>query len=268
MSKRKFRQSTHRKNEERKQQKGQVQQQNQAMQEPEHGMFIYRYYLWFIDTLIYCVSPLDQSLGEARTLDISQAECNILQNSVMQSDTSVPEPLLELSRTESPHLIQTPSSDHPPISASPPDDDSLQSVSSVLETVIRLNPLPSPWMTISAEPIVLCKMKVHPYKQVEIELTIRISDDMKWTLFVRNCQVDSRICPLLGSLPIHLENMESILHVIQKLGDCNLCVGNQDEKFIELHKQRAVTLHGMSGKKLNGKCSLLFMQYHFDRPKY
>ena len=111
-------------------------------------------------------------------------------------------------------------------------------------------------------------MKVLPYKQVEIELTIRISDDTKWTLFVRNYEVDSRICPLLGNLPTHLENMESILLVIQKLGDCNLCVGNQDDKFIELHKQRAVTLHGISGKKLNGKCSLLVMHYHFDRPQY
>ena len=39
MSKRKFRLSIHRKNEERKKQKGLAQQQNQAMQEPEHGMF-------------------------------------------------------------------------------------------------------------------------------------------------------------------------------------------------------------------------------------
>ena len=213
-------------------------------------------------------SPLEQqSVDEARTLYTSQAECNIQQNSVMQSDTSLPVPILELSRPESPNLIQTPSSDicHP---ASPPDDDSSQSVSSVLDSVIRLNPSPSPWMTISAEPVVLCKMKVLPYKQVEIELTIRISDDTKWTLFVRNYEVDSRICPLLGNLPTHLENMESILLVIQKLGDCNLCVGNQDDKFIEMHKQRAVTLHGISGKKLNGKCLLLVMQYHFDRPQY
>lgn len=247
MGKRKFRLSTHRKNEERKKQKGRAQLQDLVMQEPEHGLFH-----CYTDILFYGISPLEQSLEEPRTLDINQAECNILQNPVIQSDASVPEPVSELSRTESP---ESPSSDHPPsdnLPAPPPDDCSSQSVSSVLNSVIHLNPLPSPWMTISADPIILCRMKVHPYKQVEIDLTIRINDDMKWILFVRSCQIDSRICPLLGDLPIHLENMESILLVIQKLNDCNLCVGNQEEKFIELHKQRAVTLHGISGKKLSG----------------
>ena len=222
----------------------------------------------YTDILFDGISPLEQSLEEPRALDISQAECNILQNSVLQSDASVSEPMLELSRTESPDLIQPPSSDHPPSNNIPASDYSSQSVSSMLDSVIRLNPLPSPWMTISAEPVILCKMKVYPYKQVEIDLTIRVNDDMKWTLFVRNCQVDSRICPLLGNLPIHLENMESILLVIQILNDCNICVGNQDEKFIELYKQRAVTLHGISGKKLNGKCSYYLCCIIFDRPQY
>ena len=41
MGKRKFRLSTHRKNEERKKPKQQPQPENQAIQEPEHGLFYY-----------------------------------------------------------------------------------------------------------------------------------------------------------------------------------------------------------------------------------
>ena len=81
-------------------------------------------------------------------------------------------------------------------------------------------------------------MKVHAHKHVEIDLTIRADANMKCTLFVRDCEIDARICPLLGDLPTCLENMESILLVVQKLSDCNLCVGSQDEKFTELCKQQ------------------------------
>ena len=170
----------------------------------------------------------------------------------MQSDSSVPE---ALPGTESPSdCIQSSSSDHPPGDDTPtsaiPDDMYSQSVSSMLNSVIRLNPLPSPWITISTEPIILCKMKVHTHKQAEVDLTIRINNDMKWTLFVRSHEVDSKICPMLSNLPLCVENMESILLVVQKLNDCRLCVGNQDEKFIKLHKQRAVTHHGISGQEL------------------
>ena len=127
----------------------------------------------------------------------------------MESDATIPEPMLELSGTA---LFESPSSEHPPsdnIPASPTDDHPSQSVSSVLDNVFNVFHLPSPWMTISADPVVLCKMKVHPCKQVEVDLTIRINDDMKWTLFVSSCELNSSICPLLGNLPIHLENMES-----------------------------------------------------------
>ena len=71
-------------------------------------------------------------------------------------------------------------------------------------------------MTISADPVILCEMKVYPYRQVEVDLTIRINDDMKWRLFVRSCKLNSSICPLLGNLTIHFENMESALLMIQK----------------------------------------------------
>ena len=115
----------------------------------------------------------------------------------MESDATISEPMLELSGTA---LFEFPSSKHPPsdnIPASPTDDHPSQSVSSVLDNVFNVFHIPSPWMTISADPVVPCKMKAHPCK---LNLTIRINDDMKWTLFVRSCELNQSICPLLGNI--------------------------------------------------------------------
>ena len=108
---------------------------------------------------------------------------------------------------------------------------------------------------ISAESVIICRMKVDPYEQAQIDFTIRADTNMKWTLFVRDCEFDWKLCPLLCDLPTHLTTMESIILIVQKLDSCNLCVGNQDEKFIELYRQRAVTLHGISSKQLSSECS-------------
>ena len=87
----------------------------------------------------------------------------------MQSDSSV---LEALPGTESPSdCIESSSGDHPPGDDTPtsaiPDDMYSQSVSSMLNSVIRLNPLPSLWIT---EPIIFCKMKVHTHKQERLIL--------------------------------------------------------------------------------------------------
>ena len=86
MGRRKFKLSTHWKNEERSKRGKPNYRTKLRIQEPEHGLFH-----CYTDMLFDGISPLEQSLEEPRTLDISQAECNILQNSVMQSDASVPE---------------------------------------------------------------------------------------------------------------------------------------------------------------------------------
>ena len=130
-----------------------------------------------------------------------------------------------MSRTESTDLIQSSTDDQPPSNAH---------LQSVLENIISMNPLPFPWIIVSAEPVIICRTKVDPYKQAQIDFTIRADTNMKWKLFVRDCEFDWKLCPLLCDLPTYLITMESILLIVQKLDSCNLCVGNQDEKFIEL----------------------------------
>ena len=57
MGRRKFKLSTHRKNEERKKQKGRAQLPNQTIQEPEHGLFH-----CYTDILFDGISPLEHNL--------------------------------------------------------------------------------------------------------------------------------------------------------------------------------------------------------------
>ena len=117
----------------------------------------------------------------------------------------------QVSRTESIDLIQ-----------SSPDDQPLSNahLQSVLENIVSMNPLPFPWIIVSAKPVIICRTKVDPYKQAQIDFTIRADTNMKWTLFVKDCEFDWILC----DLPTHLITMESILLIVQKLDSCNLYV--------------------------------------------
>ena len=67
----------------------------------------------------------------------------------------------QVSRTESIDLIQSSTDDHPPNNAH---------LQSVLENIVSMNPLPFPWVIVSAKPVIICRTKVDPYKQAQIDL--------------------------------------------------------------------------------------------------
>ena len=72
---------------------------------------------------------------------------------------------------------------------------------------------------------------------------------MKWMAFLREQELNLSNCPLLAGLPSYLMDIESVLVIVNKLNESKLCAGNPDDKFVELYKQRAVTLIGISSKK-------------------
>lgn len=128
------------------------------------------------------------------------------------------------------------------------DDNPAYSFPSMLNNILCLNPLPPPWIIVSNNPVIMCRMKVNQGRHVEVDFTIRSDDTMKWMVFLREKELNSINCPLLDGLPSHLMDIKSVLLIVNKLNESKLCVGNPDDKFIELHKQRAITLHGTSGK--------------------
>ena len=97
---RKFRLSTHCKNEEIKKKGKQAQQKRQVIKEPEHGLCFNYNYIKTHDSESRgqeYVLQVEQSLaiGESRTedLDVPQPDCDIPQNSPVQSDFSVLKPI-------------------------------------------------------------------------------------------------------------------------------------------------------------------------------
>lgn len=128
-------------------------------------------------------------------------------------------------------------------------DVSLPSLHSVLHSYTSLNPLPFPWIVASDDPAIFCRIKVNLDKHVEVDFTVRVDPALKWRVFFKEQELDSRKYPLLAELPDCLGNIESVMQIINKLNGVQLCSGNPDDKYIELFKQRALTLHGTSSKE-------------------
>ena len=126
-------------------------------------------------------------------------------------------------------------------------DDSSVNNSIGLANQLSLNPLPSPWIVFSPNPLVLCRMKVHSQMYVVVELTLRTDSSLKWTLFFREHKLSSHNCPLLNDLPLEFTNAESVHMMVQRLDSSKICAGNPEDQYIAVCQHRAVTLHGISG---------------------
>ena len=111
--------------------------------------------------------------------------------------------------------------------------------------------LPPLWMTNSSAPLTLCKLRVGQEEQAsrpDITTIIRLSDNLEWTLFIFGKELCPQSCPLLRELPLQLTSVAAVGDMMRLLDSTKLCVGNSDEKFLELWHHRSLTLHGSSSK--------------------
>ena len=61
-------------------------------------------------------------------------------------------------------------------------------------------------------------------------------------------QLDPGLCPLLSGVPSALTSAAAVCSLLRLLNSTKICIGNPDTQFLDIWKQRSLTLHGSSGK--------------------
>ena len=84
--------------------------------------------------------------------------------------------------------------------------------------------------------------------RVDVSMSVGVTDQLQWLLSSTNKQLDPGLCPLLSGVPSALTSATAVCSLLRLLNSTKICVGNPDTQFLDIWKQRSLTLHGSSGK--------------------
>lgn len=127
---------------------------------------------------------------------------------------------------------------------------SLQSLHSCLAS----QSLPQSWTIAATEPLTIVKLRVSPTSltpKVDVVITLAIHNGFTWSLSVFNQHLDPTLNDCLSHVSRILTTASSVLALLEKINSLRLCVGNPDQKFLDLWNYRSSTLHGLSGKSVD-----------------
>ena len=97
----------------------------------------------------------------------------------------------------------------------------------------------SSWMDVSGQPLTsvcLCKVSTVPTvstQPIVITHCLTVHEDLSWSLYVHNRQVQPQICPALQSVPQILTS-DSLNNLLQLLDRLHVCCGQPDSHFISM----------------------------------
>jgi hypothetical protein len=125
---------------------------------------------------------------------------------------------------------------------------SLESLSSRLASLS----LPDSWIIANTRPLTLCKLRVQhepsSSARADVSMSLSVTDQLQWSLSLTNKQLDPGLCPLLSGVPLTLTSAATVCSVLRILNSTKMCIGNPDKQFLDIWKQRSLTLHGSLGK--------------------
>ena len=70
-----------------------------------------------------------------------------------------------------------------------------------------------------------------------LRLSITIREDFCWTFSVFGQVVDPKLCHALSSTPCLLDCIDKVMQLMSLIEKCMVCVGNMNDKFIEVAKR-------------------------------
>ena len=91
-------------------------------------------------------------------------------------------------------------------------------------------------------------MTVCTGKPAKAFATISIGRELEWSMHHLEHTLSGLNCPMLAELPSKIENVAVVQQMINLIDNSKQCIGNADDKFIELFKERKLTLHGSLSK--------------------
>ncbi len=118
-----------------------------------------------------------------------------------------------------------------------------------------MNKLISGWVNVSRQISVEGLQTLALFKPVaqkptasqEAFLSLRIADDFSWKLLLSGRHIPFTDCPLLETLPSVLCSVAKVDEVVRCLDSCKICIGNNEEDFLTLARQRKGTFKNQSG---------------------
>ena len=77
---------------------------------------------------------------------------------------------------------------------------------------------------------------------------LRITEGFSWSFSLRGLRLNCSICPILATFPGTLTSASDVCDVSSELSSFRVCMGNCDEKFLELSRLRKGQFMDASGK--------------------
>lgn len=112
----------------------------------------------------------------------------------------------------------------------------------------------SPWTLTASDSesalqkIVICFLDTGREPPV-LRLSITIREDFSWAFGVFGQVVDPQLCRALSNTSSFLDCTEKVLQFMSLVEQCKVCIGNNDDKFMEVAKRRDGTFKDHSGKR-------------------
>lgn len=77
------------------------------------------------------------------------------------------------------------------------------------------------------------------------DFALSISESFSWSLTYNDCSITRESCLALSDFPEHINSVETLLEVLSKISNANMCEGNPNQSFVQLaHKG---VFHNQSG---------------------
>ena len=122
-----------------------------------------------------------------------------------------------------------------------------------------LQPLPSDWAdaTVDSEELTLCRISHHSSAVTpSISFTLKVADDLSWTLFFYNQRIEADSCPALASTQSVICSLAQLSDLLAVVSDSCLCVGNPDDRFRPLLTRRQGVFMDQHGKELHNQLGM------------
>ena len=77
--------------------------------------------------------------------------------------------------------------------------------------------------------------------------SLKIDANFSWTLHYREFELTSERCPVLAGLPAILNSVSRVQDIFTILSKSTTCVGNSDQRFLDLASQRGGHFNNSQG---------------------
>ena len=80
-----------------------------------------------------------------------------------------------------------------------------------------------------------------------VKFSLHVVNSLSWQIFYRGVEVSKDKCSLLSGVPQLLSCVSTMKHLFNILLSCKACVGNSDERFLNLISLRGGVFHDHTG---------------------